>query len=426
MNLAHTSSLIELADSIRESAAVLDNFYATHEYPRPSLAAEGIHIPIPSSETETLAARDALLHAARELRNLVLGPLGILMNIGSNEVLCLQAIYRYKIATSFGIDEEPSLEDVSVACGLNVQDLQRIVRYSMTDHIFYEPRPGHIAHTATSRLLASNPMINDFVGNVCEIRFPASARTVDALEKYKESQDANQSGFSLANNTALGLYEELSHDPSRAARWHGAMRALATEIDFHFILDSDVWTSHAEPTILDIGGGSGDVSIGLAPHLPHAHFVVQDSSLAALQQGRSATATTNLSDRIFFQPYNFLSAPQPVRGADIYYFRNIFHNWPDKNCLSILRNQVPAMKAGARLVIDDFTLRDVGTLTPIQERKQRWMDINMMVFFGSRERTLKEWEALLKEADTRFHLLGARGGKGPNMILDVGWIPHDG
>ncbi|KAL8934423.1 MAG: hypothetical protein Q9216_005923 [Gyalolechia sp. 2 TL-2023] len=411
---------------IKQSATTLDRFHVAHDHPSPSLAADGVHVPIPSGETETLAARDAILHATRELRNLVLGPLGILMNIGSNEVLCLQAIYRYKIAQSFGFDEQPSFETVSEACGLNVQDLQRIVRYSMTDNIFIEPKPGHIAHTAVSRLLASSPPVNDFVGNVCEIRFPASTRAVDALEKYGKSQDANQCGFSLANNTALGVYDELARDHPRAQRWNGAMRALAMDLDFQFILDSKVWTCCTAPTIVDVGGGCGDVSIGLASHLPSAQFIVEDASLEALQQGGTVISATPFSERMTFQYYNFLSTPQPVHNADIYYFRNIFHNWPDKNCITILRNQIPALEEGSRLVIDDFTLHEAGTLAPMQERKRRWMDINMLIFFGSRERTIREWEKLLQEADGRFRLQGVREGKGPNMILDVMWVTTTG
>ena len=101
-----------------------------------------------------------------------------------------------------------------------------------------EPRPGFVAHTAASRLMAKYPLMQDLVGNVCEVHFPASARTADALEKHGESQDPSQSGFSLCNNTAHSLYDELSHYVEPARRWGGAMSALALQIDFHFLMDS--------------------------------------------------------------------------------------------------------------------------------------------------------------------------------------------
>ncbi|KAL8728737.1 MAG: hypothetical protein Q9166_005224 [cf. Caloplaca sp. 2 TL-2023] len=381
MGSASPSSLVQLANLIKESATTLDSYVVTHNHPSPSLGVDGVH---------------------------------------GNEVLCLQAIYRYEIASSFGTYEQPSFEEVSGACGLNVQDLRRIVRYAMTDNIFCEPRPGHIAHTAASRLLAQNSLVNDFVGNVCEIRFPASARTMDAVQKYGKSRESNQSGFSLARNTSRGLYEEFSHETELSRRFNGAMRALASEIDFQFILHSFPWTSYNSPTILDIGGGCGDVSFGLKPHVPTASFIVQDSSETARKQGECILATT-AARGITFQAYSF-HTPQPVQGADVYYFRNVFHNWPDKDCLSILRHQIPSFKKGARLVIDDCTLHEPGTLQPTQERKRRWMDINMLIFFGSHERTIEEWKTLLTEADPRFDLINVnKATDQPNMILDVAW-----
>ena len=272
--------------------------------------------------------------------------------------------------------------------------------------------------------MVDNPLIQDYVGIVCEVRFPASARTVDALDKYGESQDPSQSGFSLCNNTARGLYDEFSHDAELARRWSGAMSALAQQIDFSFILDSFPWTSYTDPIVLDIGGGSGDVSIGLKPHLPSARFIVQDASETALEQGKRISADVNVN--ITFGSYDFRS-PQPFQGADIYYFRNIFHNWPDKNCIDILRNQISSLKADARLVIDDFTLHEPGTLSANEERKRRWMDINMLAFFGSHERTVEDWRTLLVTADPRFELVNiSRAPNNPNTILEVVWAGTPG
>ena len=276
-----------------------------------------------------------------------------------------------------------------------------------------------VAHTAASRLLSENALMQDYVGTVCETRFPSSARTVDALEKYGQSQDSNQSGFSLCHNTARGLYDEFSHHTELARRWSGAMSALALQVDFDFILNSFPWASYTNPTILDIGGGSGDVSLGLKSRLHSARFIVQESSEAACKHGERISAELGVD--ITFAPYDFRT-PQPVRGADIYYFRNIFHNWPDKNCIEVLRNQICSLKKDARLVIDDFTLHEPGTLSAVEERKRRHMDINMLVYFGSHERTVQEWKELLITADPRFKLVNVNKALDkPNMILEVAW-----
>ena len=289
----------------------------------------------------------------------------------------------------------------------------------MTEHIFCEPQPGIVAHTAASRLLAENAPMRDFVGSVCEVRFPASARTVDALEKYGQSQDQNQSGFSLGNNTARGLFDELSCDAELARRFGGAMSALALQNDFDFIMDSFPWTSYTNPTILDIGGGSGDISIGLKARLPSAKFIVQDASKAALKEGERISAHQGTD--ITFTPYDF-RAPQPVQGADIYYFRNVFHNWHDKDCIEILRNQICSLKKNARLVIDDQALHEPGTLSAAEERKRRSMDINMLALLGTHERTVEDWRKLLVAADSRFKLVNInKAPDKPNTILEIAW-----
>jgi len=45
----------------------------------------------------------------------------------------------------------------------------------MTNHIFWEPRAGVVAHTAASKLIAENALIRDFVGIGSEERFQAAA-----------------------------------------------------------------------------------------------------------------------------------------------------------------------------------------------------------------------------------------------------------
>ena len=82
MGSSALSSLVQLADTIKANTLVLDNHLNNHGQPHPSLDVDGACISIASNEKEVLAARDTLLGALNQLRSLVLGPVGILMNIG--------------------------------------------------------------------------------------------------------------------------------------------------------------------------------------------------------------------------------------------------------------------------------------------------------------------------------------------------------
>ena len=96
--------------------------------------------------------------------------------------MSLQAVYRYRLAKTFAVDRETTFESMSQASGLNVVDLQRLLRHAMTNHIFQEPRAGVVAHTATSRLLAENESIEDCIGIFAEEKFKASASVLTADE----------------------------------------------------------------------------------------------------------------------------------------------------------------------------------------------------------------------------------------------------
>ena len=50
-----------------------------------------------------------------------------------------------------------------------------MLRHAMTNHVFCEPRPGVVAHTAASKVMAENTLIRDFVGIASEEKFQAAA-----------------------------------------------------------------------------------------------------------------------------------------------------------------------------------------------------------------------------------------------------------
>ncbi|OQE25365.1 hypothetical protein PENSTE_c006G07472 [Penicillium steckii] len=137
--------------------------------------------------------------------------------------------------------------------------------------------------------------------------------------------------------------------------------------------------------LVDVGGNQGhDLSRFRQeyPHLP-GKLILQD--LPKVVEGVSGQESG-----VEVMGYSFLD-PQPVRGARAYYFRSIFHDWPDHICQQILQNTITAMAPDySRILIVDFVLSD--TDTPLM---QAALDIQMMSIGAGVERSERQWRELL-------------------------------
>lgn len=167
-------------------------------------------------------------------------------------------------------------------------------------------------------------------------------------------------GMALANNTSENMYQILARSPARAARFSSAMVAWTTGNGFEtqHLLDNYDWAAIGPGLVVDVGGAQGHISIDLARHHPSPIFVVQDLE-DVVRKGGSAVPP-ELAGRVRFMAHDFFTT-QPVR-ADLFYFRWIFHNWPDAYCVRILRALIPALQPGAKLLIHDICMPEPDTV----------------------------------------------------------------
>ena len=132
------------------------------------------------------------------------------------------------------------------------------------------------------------------------------------------------------------------------------------------VLESFDWDLVENGTVVDVGGSHGVVSIEVARKYPSLQFVVQDRAEVI----NAVQLPEDVAGRVTLMPYDFFME-QPVKNADVYLYRWIFHNWSDKYCLKLCRALIPALKPGARLLIQDILLPEPGELSFFQERKAR-------------------------------------------------------
>jgi len=276
----------------------------------------------------------------------------------------------------------------------------------MTNFLFREPRAGYVAHTSSSRLLGFDPQMNAWVGLLSEDLWKPMANTVDAMDKWPGSQEPKETGFQVANRTEEHFFEALAKGPGKLKRHGTAMAANAGSEGYHVkhVVDNYPWEALGEATVADVGGSQGHVSIAIASKYPSLKFIVQD--LPSMRPPNIVgSIPPELESRVSLTTHDFFQ-PQPV-SADLYYFRWVFHNWSDAYAVKILKALVPAMKPGARLLINDGILPEPGSIGRKEEKSIRTMDLIQFVVVNGREREVEDWKSLLKQADERFEFLKA-------------------
>lgn len=78
------------------------------------------------------------------------------------------------------------------------------------------------------------------------------------------------------------------------------------------------------------------------------------------------------------------------------------HNYSTPYAVDILKNLVPALKPGARVIINDHCLREPGQENPWDEKIMRRMDMVMLTLLNAQERTEDEFRDLFRMADEGF------------------------
>lgn len=138
--------------------------------------------------------------------------------------------------------------------------------------------------------------------------------------------------------------------------------------------------------LVDIGGGLGFWTQELLRELEGrapGRLIVQDQPQVV--QGIDIEGIETV-------PYDFF-APQPVKGAQYYFFKQVIHNWSDSEALKILKNTAAAMDDSSTCLINDHVLPE----EKVSLRISYW-DLGMLVLMSGIERTQSQWAQLLKEA----------------------------
>ncbi|KAI3322493.1 putative O-methyltransferase [Xylariaceae sp. AK1471] len=418
------SRITELSARIAANTAKVNEYLTAHNLPQPSFDADGpLTSLIPSTELAVASARQAAIYDCQELRQLLLGPTEHLTSFKPNELLSQHVITRFRLAQLVPIGGVVTFAELAAASGLNETHVRKLLRHAMTQRVFCEPRPGVVAHTASSRVLVEDSGLFSCVRLGTDDLWRAACYTGDAMAQFPGSEEPNETGFALANSTDKSLFGFFSGHPERLKHFAEAMRFFAERpgMEPRYVVEDYDWGSIPEGgTVVDVGGSHGVICIELARRFPGINFVVQDLDEPTIRDAEQR-CPADVADRVRYMVHDFFNV-QPVSGADIYFFRYVLHNWSDTNAIKILRNLIPSLKPGAKIIVNDVVVPEADKMPPILAESLRSSDLGMLMLLNAGEREMTEWAELFAKAHPGFDFQGGKSTPGSSLwVLKAEW-----
>ena len=260
------------------------------------------------------------------------------------------------------------VNELAAEAGADPDTLRRILRALASDGIFAEREPGTFENTEASQLLRSEAPSREFA----HLFGGPWYRAVGDLDPR-----TGEATFPHAFGTDFWTW--LAEHPDERASFDRAMED--GKADRAERLAALNW--RGDETVVDVGGGNGSLLVELLRRRPGLRGIVFD--LPETDRDEAA-----LGERIEFVAGSFF---EHVPAADVYVLGTVLHDWDDDSAAAILRTIRSAAPAHARVLILDAVVPSGN-----EPHGAKWLDLLMLVLFRGRERTEREWRALLEHA----------------------------
>jgi 6-hydroxytryprostatin B O-methyltransferase len=293
-----------------------------------------------------------------------------------------------------------SFEELAGKLKVHPEIIKRVFHLAFGINLFKEEPKGHVAHTSLSVTL---PMLSGWLkftyrSDICN----AMLSWPEAMLQYGEPTAPGSIPFNLGNGHDKPFFDVMQEEDGMTM-FADAMKSSEAGRDVGHFLHGFDWASFGKGPVVDLGGGNGHITIPIAEKYPQLKFIIQD--LEANRQHAAELIPAELKDRITFQVQDFFQ-PQVVKtGAKAFFLRHIIHDWPDEDACRILKQLVPEVEKGAKILVSDRAPGFTGSRPTHFHSMVQWLDLLMWTLLGAKERSVEQWKKLLEKTDERLKIL---------------------
>ncbi len=207
------------------------------------------------------------------------------------------------------------------------------------------------------------------------------------------------------NLFGMSAWEYYAQHPDNAKTFNDAMTGMSLGTIDAVLASYDFSGIN---TLADIGGGHGALLTAILKTNPNMKGMLLDAP-NVVPGAQERIAAEGLAERCEIIGGDFfVSVPS---GADAYILKWIIHDWDEERALTILKNCHQAMPANGKLIL-------VEAVVPASNEPHfsKFIDLNMLVMTGGRERTPVEYEKLL--AASGFQLTRVIPTPSPMSVIE--------
>ena len=297
---------------------------------------------------------------------------------------CVHAIARLKIADELR-DGARSVSDLAVKTGTNEDILYRILRALASAGLFAETEPRTFVNTSSSQVLRSDHPS----GMLKMILWMCDALHFDV---YRDMMPTLLNGKPAIEQVfRKPAFDVIFGNPETAETFNDAMTTLSSMV-IPAVLENYDFSGIG--TLADIAGGHGFVLTSILSKHRDMRGILFDLD-HVLKGAKDRIEKMGLASRVQTVAGDFF---QNVPTADAYVMKHIIHDWDDDRAITILKNCAVHLKPGGKVILLE------SVLAPGNEpHLGKWIDIEMFMMPGGKERTEQEFKQLFEKAGLKLN-----------------------
>lgn len=276
-------------------------------------------------------------------------------------------------------------DELAEAIDADADTVSRLLRALISRGIFRRRRDGRYDLTPLADTLRSDS----------DVSLRAFARFVGSpqeREHWSHVTDSIRTGRAVIPELrGKPAFEYIAEQPELDEIFNNAMTDMS-ELEIPPVIAGYDFSRYG--TIVDVAGGHGRLLAAILNATPQARGILFDQPHVVA--GASVLLEEHrVADRVKLVEGSFFESV--ADGGDAYVLKHIIHDWPDDEAVQILGNIRKAAGPGKHVLIVEFVL-------PAHDREfpGHWMDLEMHVAAGARERTASQYGRLLSRAGFRL------------------------